>query len=275
MGIETYEQGVDLGAPIELFEFVYGEAGQAFRYTDADTDQTYGGETYTAVAVSRAKIETDGKLDGREVQIEVPIDSDVAELFRIFPPGRVVNAIIRQGHEGDPDNEFPVAWTGRVLEALRGEAETTLVCEALSAGMRRPGLRRHYQWSCPLALYGPRCGATKTAIPAVVDSIAGNQITLVSGWEGVYLPTNFTGGLIEWVTDTGTESRGVLRIEGTDTVVISGVPLGLEAGDVVDVFLGCPHTLTGCADLHNNVQNYGGQPWIPDGINPFGKNNHT
>ena len=141
--------------------------------------------------------------------------------------------------------------------------------------MRRPGLRRHYQWPCPLALYGPRCRAVKTAMPATVASINGNKVTLTDGWIGSRVPANFIGGLFEWQGSAGKESRGILRIEGTNTVVISGPPVGLVAAQAVSVFIGCPHTLDGCGTLHNNAVNSVGHPWIPSNGNPFGKNNHT
>jgi len=41
------------------------------------------------------------------------------------------------------------------------------------------------------------------------------------------------------------------------------------------VVFGCPHTVGGCRRVHDNILNYGGQPYIPVGSNPVHKNNHT
>ncbi len=283
MGIDDYEGSRDRGQQVELYQFIYGEADQEYLYNDGEGEITFDGKTYSPLPISRGKIVSKGGLSGREVPITVPSLSAVADLFRIFPPGRIVNVIIRQGHVANPDDpvgfatgaNFAVIWTGRVLESSRKGSEATLMCEALSAGMRRPGLRRHYQWSCPLALYGAQCGATKTAIPSTAGSIAGNKITLPGGWMGAFTAANFIGGLFDWQGDSGTEARGILRIEGTMVVVISGPPIGLAVDDPVNVYLGCPHTVEGCGTLHNNVQRYGGHPWIPTSGNPVGKNNHT
>jgi len=277
MAINDFEGSKDAGQQIELYDFVYGEAGQTYRYTDGETAVTYAANEYVPLPITRDKITSKGDLSGREVKLKVPKSSEIADLFRIFPPGRVVSVIIRQGHLTDPvsDDNFGVVWTGRVLESKRNNIEAELTCEASAAGMRRPGLRRHYQWPCPHALYGPQCKATKTAIPAVVASIAGNKITLPDGFMGAYTAADFIGGLLDWQGDSGTEARGILRIEGTTVVVISGPPIGMAATDTVNVYLGCARTIASCANLHNNIVNYGGHPWIPLSGNPVGKNNHT
>jgi len=283
MAVNDYESSRERGQPVELYQFIYGAAGQEFLYTDGTSPVVLDGKTYNPLPVERGKIEAKAELSGRGIEVKVPADSDIANLFRIFPPGRVVSVIIRQGHIENPDDpaefalgdNFAVVWTGRVVEASRDGIEATLNCEALSSGMKRVGLRRHYQWSCPFALYGPECGAAKVAIPATVEGIAGNKITLNTGWMGSRVAANFIGGLVEWAGASGLESRGVLRVEGSTVLVISGIASGLSVTDEIEVFIGCPHTLDGCENLHNNVQNYGGQPWIPTDGNPVGKNNHT
>ena len=208
--------------------------------------------------------------------------SAVAELFRVFPPGRVVNMIIRQGHVAnldDPDSwaddSFDVIWTGRVLQANRKSNSTVLTCENSEAGMKRVGLRRHYQWACPLVLYGARCNADKDAasVSGVVSSISGNAITLYAAWEGAFTGTDFAGGLFEWDSLDGREYRTILSVAG-NVIKLNATTVDLAVDDAVDLALGCPHTLTGCNDLHNNAINYGGQPFIPL-KNPVGKNNHT
>lgn len=283
MAINDYEGSIDRGQQVELWQFIYGSAGQEYLYTDGSKPVVLDGKTYTPLSIERDKISTKGDLSGREMAVKVPIASEIADLFRIFPPGRVVNVILRQGHLANPNDppeflgegNFGVVWTGRVLESSRNTNVATLTCESLSSGMKRTGLRRHYQWSCPLVLYGPDCGANKVARPGTVSAIEGNKITLIGGWSVGLAPVNFIGGLAEWAGNTGLESRGILRVEAGGVVVISGPPIGLDVGETMNVYVGCPHTIEGCTTLHNNVHNYGGQPWIPTEGNPVGKNNHT
>jgi len=284
MAVSDYETSTESGQPVELYKFIFGaNVGNEYRYTNAEADITFDGDVYTALPTERDQIATRGRGDNREIAIEVPITSAVSELFRIFPPGRVVNVIIYQGHIANPDDpdvwtddpQFGVVWTGRVLEANRKNNSTVLSCENSEAGMKRVGLRRHYQWACPLVLYGAKCRADKVVAtrPATVASITGNSITLTPGWEGGNEARDFLGGLFEWDSTLGREYRTIIGASG-DTLKLSATPFELVVAQAVDVILGCPHTLAGCRDIHDNVVNYGGQPYIPL-KNPVGKNNHT
>ncbi len=286
MALNDYETSRDRGQPVELYQFTYGPGANDYHaYTDGSAQVLHNGITYDPLPISRTNIRTRGKLEANEIRVTVPATSQIANLFRIYPPGQIVTLRVRQGHVPNPDDpsswalgeNFPVAWMGRVLEAQRDENKAVLTCEAVSASMKRPGLRRHYQWPCPLVLYGTRCRADKAAASATatVSGATGNRITLVEPWglSGI-APEKYIGGLAEWSGAAGTERRTILRVEGTATLVLSGPVLTLAANDPVTVILGCNHALDDCENLHNNVVNYGGQPFIPT-VNPVGKNNHT
>lgn len=308
MALNDYETSRDRGQPVLIYEFVYGVEIDgitpiALRYTDGETDVVYDSQTYTPLPIKTGKIESSGKMETPEVSIDVPRDSQLAELFRIYPPSRVVTVVIRQGHIPNADDppawatgdNFPIVWLGRVLESSRDGPDARLTCEATSASMKRSGLRRHYQWPCPLVLYGPRCAADRLAASttSTVATISGNRLTLNTPWQkqvedpppdplpDPYTPTfsdiggaNYTGGLVEWTGSEGPEQRAIMRVTDLDEIILNGPAFDLDVGDTVTVLLGCPHTLQGCEALHNNVVNYGGHPYIPT-HNPLGKNNHT
>lgn len=286
MAYGDYEASRDSGNPIQLFLFRYGtEAGEYHAYTDAVLDHpddvlTVSAIDYLPIPIDRGNIETNGTLDKSALKVRLDIGSDVAELFRVYPPASVVTLTIRAGHIGDPDSEFLVAWLGRVVSASREGSVLVLTCEPVSTSMRRPGLRRNYQFGCPHELYGLHCLANKAAatVGATVDSIAGATVTLDAGWEGSFAPEKFLGGMLEWEAAGGsTDRRTILRITG-DTLSLSGIAQGLSASDSVDVVLGCNHKAYAedggdCQPLHNNILNYGGQPWIPT-KNPIGTYNN-
>jgi len=284
MSINDYETSVDRGQPIELYLFQYGDnAGRIVSYTNAEQSFGYDGVIYEPIAIERDNVKTEGRGEGLDMSVKVPLNCEIAELFRIFPPGRVVTLIIRQGHLPNPDDPvgfetgsmFPVVWTGSVLESRRNGPSSILTCNNAQAGMKRVGLRQHFQWPCPLALYGTRCGADKAAAESSATATAvGNVVTLSAGWNGSNDTANYIGGLIEWDSVNGREYRTIHTIV-SDTVVTTNAALhDFTDGGAVDVYLGCPHNLAGCRDVHNNAVNYGGHHLIPL-VNPVGKNNHT
>ncbi len=302
MAFNDYETSRDRGQPVMLYHFVYGvqsdgETPIFLAYTDGESEVVHDGVTYVPLPIKGAEIKASGKMDTNEVRLTVPRNSAIADLFRVYPPSRVVTVTIRQGHvpnPGDPsawaDGEnFPVIWLGRVLESSREGPEAQLTCEAASASMKRNGLRRHYQWPCPLVLYGPRCQADKAAATttSTVAAITGNRVTLNTPWQKqVPIPDTdpveyedigaaaYSGGLLEWTGMDGPEQRTIMRVTSGGEIILNGPAFDLDVADAVNVILGCPHTLKGCDDLHGNAVNYGGQPWIPT-ENPIGKNNHT
>lgn len=285
MTFAAHETSVAGGNPVQLFLFVYGtETDEYFAYTDHTDeiviDHGEGAITYSPVPIERGSIDSNGTLDKSALRIATDVGTGLAELFRVYPPPYVVSLIIRQGHIEDVDDEFLVVWAGRIVSCAREGGQAIMSGEPVSTSLRRPGLRRHYQYGCPHQLYGPVCLADKPSktVAATVASVAGASVTLNAGWEGAFTPAKFLGGLFEWPTDSGsTDRRTILRITG-NTLYLSGIPSGVEATDAVDVVLGCNHQAFAasggdCEGLHDNILNYGGQPWIPL-KNPIGPTNN-
>lgn len=277
MTYPAYEGSIEQGGPIQLYRFVYGsEAGEYYAYTNHTDEITvdHGGSvgeiTYLPIPIERGNIVSNGTLDKSTLKISLDVGADLAELFRVYPPSSVVNLTLYEGHIDDPDEQFVIVWAGRIIAAAREKSELKLSGEPISTQMRRPGLRRNYQYGCPHVLYGPECNASKAAatVSGTVAAIDGTVITLDAGWEGAFAPTKFIRGTFEWTpVDSTTQRRTILRVNGDD-LTLSGLPINLAVADVVDVVLGCNHqafTASGgdCEGLHDNLVNYGGDPWIP------------
>lgn len=274
MSLDTLESSRSLGEPQTLYRFTYQD--RAFCYTDAEqaitADAGGGDELYSPIPIDRDAVTSSGTLDRAALKIRLPKNADVAELFRVFPPSEIVGVTIYQGHVEDPDDEFLAIWSGRVISGSRAGAIATLTCEPVSTSMRRVGLRRRYQYSCPHALYGDRCKVIRAlyTVEAEVQSVAGITLTFAAGWHGALAPTRFLDGLVEWTNGEGsTELRAILKVEPADNrITIAGRRDTLNPGDTVSLSLGCNHLEDGC-NVFGNIQNFGGQPWIPK-RNPVG-----
>ena len=202
MSYGAIEESRKLGAPAELFLFRYGtDPGAVYAYTDVEEMVTHGAVDYNPVKIKRGGISASGSLDKSRMTVTVPIDSEIAELFRIYPPGTVVTLTIRGGHLSDPDAEYPVIWVGRVLSSARGKSENTeveLTCEPANTSLRRTGLRRNYQYSCPHVIYSAGDGLanadivratlsrvvlSKTNATVTLERMAGAFLPEIRGWD--------------------------------------------------------------------------------------------
>jgi hypothetical protein len=278
MSFAAYEESTYHGEPVNLYLFRYG-AGltEYYAYSDTEIPLTISGVTYAPVPLERDAFNSSGTLDKSDVSIHVDADNSVAEMFRVYAPTQPVTLVVRQGHIGDPDSEYNVVWTGRVLSCSWVDSVATLTCEPVATSMQRTGLRRHYQYGCPHALYmgdatgGCRADKGDATRATTVSSVTGSLVTLPTGWNGAFAKQKFIGGMVEWNTPGGSvERRSILKVvDGTNVVTMGGPIPDMEAGDAVAVVLGCNHQMTDCADLHNNINDFGGQPWIPT-KSPFG-----
>jgi uncharacterized phage protein (TIGR02218 family) len=263
------------GEPVNLYLFkgtdnLGGSIIGPFGYTDAEKPITFEGVTYQPVPIDRDSITSAGTLDQTTIEVKMPQDTDIGNVFISWAPSQVVSLFIRQGNLSDPDAQFLVCWTGRVLGFEKVGSEITFTCEPIATSIRRPGLRRRYQKGCPHVLYGPQCGASKpdATNDATVNTVFNSEaVRLDVGWNALSAGADYRGGLIQWTDGNGVALvRTILRVN-VNTLTLNGPPTSLIVGQTVSVSLGCNHLMTGCT-LHDNIQNYGGQPWIPT-VNPF------
>lgn len=265
MSFEEIETSQEQGAPIECFEFKFGpRAGDVYRYTTHTQEVVAGGRRYYPAPVRRDSIKTSGKLDKTNISVSLAKDVDLAALFLPYPPPYVVRLNIRAGHVGE--QEFPLVWLGRVVSVSPiEENEVKLTCETTTIALKRPGLRRLYQHMCQFLLYGPDCKADQTRhmIETEVElKLDNGRIRLPDNWFGTEDPASFAGGMMTWDGPNGLEARTILRAANS-TMALAGYLTGLETGTKLTLYVGCAHDTEDCEHLHDNILNFGGQPWIP------------
>lgn len=276
MGLTTYEESESRGVPVELYYFRYGSApGAFFAYTDSEFTVEHNGVSYTPLPLKRGQITAQQSLDKSEMKVKTNTDNGVAELFRLYPPSSPVILTIRAGHRLDPESDYAVVWVGRVQSCSRTKGEAELSCVPASSSIRRSGLRRHYQLTCPHVLYDDTtcradvASATRTGV--VVLTVSYTSLVMPPGWNGTPPPEKYVGGVVEWDGSAGREVRTILRIEG-DQLHLGAPTKDLLSGvSTVDIKLGCNHQIEDCTDLHNNIVNFGGMPYIPQ-VNPVKTN---
>jgi hypothetical protein len=272
MTYEVREESRATGVPYELYEFAYGPNAENFlRYTNADRDLTLSGQRlFKAIPIQRQSYKSSGKVEKSNMTVTVPAEEDISILFSDFPPTQPVSLLVRAGHFPVSEPDIVAIWSGRVLSAAKKSRTTEFTCESTIVQLNRPGLRRNFQFGCPLVLYGGLCRADKAAATrtATVQSVDPQGLSLNTDWFGTTDVTKYKNGILSWSTPIGTETRTIREAYADGGISFIGPVRNLEAGDTVSVTYGCNHRLDDCQNLHNNVQNFGGQPWIPT-KNPF------
>jgi uncharacterized phage protein (TIGR02218 family) len=264
MTYTAYETSVSDGQPVELYEFLNGAT--YYRYTSADGDVTYGGNTYTAVPIARGAVEATSETARLALEITCARTVGVLDLFALMPPAEIVAVTLRRLHAGD--GEAITLWMGRILNVTLNNESAGIHCESVYTSLKRVGLRRLYQKGCPHVVYGAGCALDRNTFKAVktVSSVAGTVITL--GSMGAFADGYFAGGYLEWESVTGYFERRAIRSQVGAVVTLSFPLPGLAASASVNLYPGCDHTLVTCNTKFSNRLNYGGMPYFPS-KNPF------
>jgi hypothetical protein len=269
MTFDVVERSVDLGSPVETYEFNY--QSHYLRYTTSAAPCTIAGQLYTPYPFKRDKLANRALSYDQPLTITAHKGFPVAALFKNQAPSAVVSLVVRRMHVLDGDAQFIVAWTGRVLGASwdLGSSEVTLTGESDLSSMKAMGLRRMYAYDCPWVLYGAGCEleASVFAIEKTIFSVSGRAL-FISDFSTDVTDT-FGGGFIEYY-DPLLDITELIAVRSSNAGTLNLVlnPTGLAQAPSVKCYPGCAHNVEDCLVKFNNLNNYGGQPDIP-GINPF------
>ncbi len=259
MTYTTYEQSVADGSPVELYRFAQGT--RRWCYTSSQAPLKYLSETYSPLSLTRGAIEQSNEIHRNGLDITLPRDCPLGTLFLAAPPVGIVSVTIYRRHLAD--TEFITYWKGRVSAARFAGWTGQLKCQPIATSLKRVGLRARYQLLCRPVLYSASCGAQRERfrVDGVVASVSGTQVTVAAaaGQADGY----FTAGMLS----AGVGLRMITAHTGPGLTLAAPL-IGLAVGDAVSLFAGCDHSMGQCANRFENLDHFGGFPFIPV-KNPF------
>lgn len=266
MTYDAREISADLGAPVEIYEFVRG--AYRIRLTSADRDIQFAGNPYIRTTLSRSGIESGLEVARANLTITGPRTMEVADWHRVAPPADVITLTIWQRHLGDPDDEFAVIWQGRVVSVEFEGAAASIACENVYTSIRRAGLRRAYQRTCAHVLYSAECRAVPGSFSVAGTISAVSGLTISSAAFGTVASGYLVGGYVQIARASGQFERRAITDHTSVSVTLAQAIVAVAVGEGVTAFPGCDHTTETCVSKFNNLANFGGMPYIPT-KNPF------
>jgi hypothetical protein len=247
---------------IELYAFSSDRTTS--RWTPHDVDVLIGADRYTSLPLQRTPLTVGA--DGGKATLELTVPPECAlarQLLEAASAGdmTVVRLFIADRRSGSWAIRG-VRWLGRVLGVEVGESTTRIRCESAQVSLKRIGLRRLYSRACSHVLYSQACGATPIQAGMQVANVHGRTVTFTAP-----LPPGVAGTLAGGWLETGAGARHMIVAEQASSVELLQ-PATLAPGTAVTVVAGCDHSTASCAGRFNNLDNYGGFPFIPQ-KNPF------
>lgn len=257
MTYQDSEASIASGKPIELYDFAFGV--QHWRYTSAPEDITYQNHDYESVLIQRSDLEQTDNAFKNELTITVGRDNSFAEQFIVAPLDGIVTLTIYRGHGSD----YVTFWQGIMSSISFNSDEVKITAAPKTTSLLRTGLRRKYQKLCNWPLYGSGCSVNSESfkVTGTIATISGLTITSAD------FATKPDGWFIAGKIVVGNARRLITNHVGSE-ITISHQMVGVIAGNSFSAYAGCDHTMDTCRVKFSNLDNYGGQPWIPT-KNPF------
>lgn len=255
-----------MSKPQELYRFVEGST--VWTLTSADTSIVHNAETYTPEAISRTEAESKSELAKSNVQLKISIDNVMARRWLTEKVDSIVSLTIFQ-----KDGASVIAlWKGRLTSLKPDSGTISLVFESIFTSLRRPGLRKKFQRTCPHMHYGRGCNLNKEDwdISGTVSAIS--ETTVVMGVASGYADGHFTAGMVEAPDGTlrfitGHTGSTLTLIRKVQSIIDTFASVGPGAM-TLRIFPGCDRTKETCYSKFNNLPNNGACPFIPL-KNPF------
>lgn len=274
MSFDSFESSTELGDPVNLYLFRVGpNPADALAYTDAEAPITLIVEgipiIFGPLPMDRDNIKSSGRIDKTTLETRMPRDCALVDLYKVYPPSYMVSLVIYSGHLSDPAGEFKVMFAGRVRNVALDGMVATVSADPVSSILARAGLRRNWQYGCMYVLYGTLCQAQRVPRSTLVGSVLSGvsvRVTPVVPFDKPF--AKFLNGTVEWTNaDDRLERRNISAIVdaggGAYDLTLTGSTSTIEAGQTMDMLLGCAHDTVDCETVFNNLLNFGGQPWIP------------
>lgn len=252
--------------PRELFKFTRGTVN--WYYASGDEDVTFEAKVYEAEAISRGDIATTQDVNKAGLKIEVAKSNAFIQQYIAASPSDVITLTVYRIH-GDEAGSI-VSFIGRVVNIDFQESKAVISVQSNQSSLKRPGLRRVFQTTCPHVLYGDMCRVNRTLFKtdAVLSGLSGLTLTssaFVVSVNATYDPTWFVGGYIDYLVDGATDRRFITAHDNVAGTITVNLPLvGVAIGDTVSAYAGCDHAPETCVGKFSNIENYGGFPFIPE-----------
>lgn len=260
MSYQVIEASTHDANTIELFEFTMGNYTW---YQTSSIDPYFDGENdYLPNPLERPAIELAGEISRQTIEIGCASSNDVAQLFVAGSPESMVSVRIFQGHRND--GEFVLIFSGRVLSIKWGKQyKASMFCEPIFTSMRRGALKRNFGERCPYVVYSRACGAARNQIAGV---IVGAPVGLSLSVDAAASISD--GRLIGGTLTVGAIVRTITYHVGSSIKITQPLESSVGSGSTCSILIGCDKSLTACNEWHDNIDNFGAEPYIA-AHNPF------
>lgn len=226
------------------------------------------GQLFTKGAILNGGVTRTTQSERAEVNLTLPTSHPAAQAILGYDRTADIKVTIWQTFAGDPDEEYALKFSGRVVRIQPGFLIVTVVCEEGFTAMRRSSVAQVIQRLCRHAHYhtnddGGGCQLDMADWQQAMTITAEDRRTLTVPLAAVQPDGTFTAGILVWAG----QERFIESHVGSTIVVetaLTGLTAALALGDEDTLVApGCNLTPDACVGF-NNIANFGGFWWMTE-----------
>jgi uncharacterized phage protein (TIGR02218 family) len=256
----------------DLYTFTL-TAGTSLRYTSADRDVVYNGNSYSrSLKIDRQDIKAEKGLSVDSLSVSIKTDN--SNLVGIVPFLQAFKNGVFDGSFLQIDKAFFTSWTAAplVLEKLffgkidvdnLSRTEIKLEIKSVTEILNTSIPKNIYQSGCIWNLYDSNtCKAPKSGISgSILANSTKNTINCNLAESAGY----FDAGIIVFTSGANNDLKRTVKSYTPGTIVlVHPLPNNPSYLDTFTVYKGCSKTLEDCANKYNNKSNIGAFPFVPN-----------
>lgn len=234
--------------------------GRDYLSSAGKPDATFVSTTnWTSTAILNGGVTQTTQAERAEVKISLPTTGAIAQAILAYNGQGDIAVTIWQTFDGDPDEEYALKFTGRVVSIQPGLLAVALICEEGFTAMSRSSVAQVMQRLCRHAHYftsddggGCRLNVDDWKQAVSITSITGRVVTVPLA--ALQPDGAFTAGILFW----GGGEYFVQAHVGA-ALTLEMVPPGLAGAlpEDADLVPGCNLTPENCV-VFGNIENFGG-----------------
>lgn len=232
--------------------------GRGYQSSAGKPDATFVADrSWASTAILNGGVTQTTQSEKAEVNINLPTMGDIAQDILAYDGQGDVSVTIWQTFAGDPDEEYALKFTGRVIKVQPGLLAVNLVCEEGFTAMARSSVAQVMQRLCRHAHYfttddggGCRLDVEDWKQTMSITAAVGRQLTVP---DAILQPDGtYTAGILF----LGSVEYFIQSHAGETITLEKALPAGTFPMDA-DIVPGCNLTPANCLTF-DNIINFGG-----------------
>jgi uncharacterized phage protein (TIGR02218 family) len=248
------EKSIQDNKPIELYKFRRDAVDETFFYTSSNESIIFLGDIYNPVSISRGELNQTSNIEKATIDITIPFNTALVLQYVSEVIIDEFSVIIYRENAGG----YAQIYSG-ILDAITvGEPMATINAISRTKALETDTLQIMHSIQCPYKLFdASTCKASSAGftLTGTIDTINSTSIT------SSVFATKPDGWLIGGELIVNSRRRMILSHIGNN-IIISPF-LNASAGDSFEAFAGCGHNTDDCLNKFSNLDNFGGEPYIP------------